>query len=54
MKRIPRSKYQIWDNGKLVPAFVHKPRDSRAILLGATNAQERKLGIKYYIPAASL
>lgn len=43
------SKYQIWDKGKLVPAFCRKPKDSRAIPL-VPDAQERKLGIRYYIP----
>jgi len=50
MKKI-RSKYQIWDGGKLVPAFTRKPKNPLAIPLGATDATERKLGIKYYIPS---
>ncbi len=50
MKKI-RSKYQIWDGGKLVPAFTRKPPNPNAILLGVRNAQERELGIKYYIPS---
>lgn len=53
MKKI-KSKYQIWDCNRLVPAFTRKPKDPRAIELTVTNAEERKLGIKYYIPASAL
>ena len=49
-----KTKYQIYDQNRLVPAFCRKPKDPRAELLGATDATERKLGIKYYIPADKL
>jgi hypothetical protein len=49
-----RTKYQIWDKGILVPAFVRKPKDPRAIRLNARNAEEQRLGIRYYIPAAKI
>ena len=46
-----QNKYQIWDKGVLVPAYQRKPKDPKAIPLVVTNAQERRLGIKYYTPA---
>ncbi len=46
-----RSKYRIWDDNVLVAAFCRRPKDPRAIKLTVRNAQERALGIKYYIPA---
>ncbi len=51
---ITKTKYQIWDAGKLVPAFTRKPKNPRAEKLGARNLQERELGIKYYIPASMM
>ena len=49
-----KTKYQIWDKNRLVPAFCRKPKDPRAELLGARDAAEQKLRIKYYIPADKL
>lgn len=49
-----KTKYQIYDNGRLVPAFTRKPKDARAIKLETRDATERKLGIKYFIPASEL
>ena len=46
-----KAKYYIWVEGRLVPAYRRKPRDPRAEGLPVTNAPERKLGIRYYIPA---
>lgn len=43
------AQYYIWDNGKRCPAF--KRQVAGSIPLQASTAQERKLGIKYYIPA---
>ena len=50
----PKSKYRIWDKGILVPAYTRKPKDPRAIALGARTLEERQIGLKYYIPADAL
>ena len=49
-----KAKYQIYDQGKLVPAFTRKVKDPRAVAIGATTAEERRIGLKYYIPADKL
>lgn len=53
MKKI-RSKYQIWNDGKLVPAFCRKPKDpeicSKIIEIQNPTINEKELGIKYYLP----
>lgn len=49
MKTI-NTKYKIWNNGKLVPAYTRKPKNPAAIRLTCTTAEERKLGIRWYIP----
>lgn len=49
-----KTKYKIWDKGQLVPAYTRLPKDPRAEKLSSTTAQERKLGIKYYIPAEAI
>jgi hypothetical protein len=48
------SKYQIWDNNKLVPAFIRKPKDVRAERLTVRTIDETRKGIKYYIPASKI
>jgi len=50
----PRSKRRIWDKGVLVPAFTRKPKDPRARELSPRTIDEKKRGIKYYIPASAL
>jgi len=41
------SKYAIWNKGHLHNAYVQKPPKTKVILLEATNAEERKIGLKY-------
>lgn len=48
------TKYKIWDNGVLVPAFTRKPKDKRAVELYPRTPQEVDKGIRYYIPANKL
>lgn len=50
MQTTIRSKYGIWDNGILVPAFKRRIQDKRCVPLTVTNAQEREIGLKYYMP----
>ncbi len=43
--------YKIWDDGKLVRAFVRKPKNPNARLLEPRTIQEAALGLKYYLPS---
>jgi hypothetical protein len=53
MRNTARSKYRIWDCGVLVPAYCRKPKNPHAKKLGARTVDEMKLGIRWYIPAAT-
>lgn len=50
----PKTKYQIFDGGIAVPAWTRNPNDPRAEELTARNAEEKKLGVKWYIPASKI
>ncbi len=49
-----KSKYQIWDDGILCPAWTRKPKNPMARPLGVRTIEEAKLGIRYYIPKQRL
>jgi hypothetical protein len=46
------SKYKIYDNGSLVPAWTRKPKNMDGVIeLTTRNAEERKLKLRWYLPA---
>ena len=48
-----RSKYQIWDTGRLVPAWTRKPKIDGVVKLTVRDLTEQRLGIRWYLPAAT-
>jgi len=42
-----KSKYQIWNKGKLYNVYKSRPAKTPVEKLSATTAEERKIGIKY-------
>lgn len=44
------SKYRIWHKGKLVPAYKQKPKNTKAKPLTVRSAEERKIGLNWYLP----
>jgi hypothetical protein len=50
-----RSKYQIWDTGRLVPAWTRKPKKIDGVVnLTVRDLTEQRLGIRWYLPAKTL
>jgi len=46
------SKYKIYDNGSLVPAWTRKPKNAAGVVeLTTRNAEERKLKLRWYLPS---
>ena len=48
------SKHKIWDAGRLVPAWNRKPKLEGVIELAVRDATEQRLGLRWYLPAATL
>jgi hypothetical protein len=48
-----RSKYRIWDAGRLVPAWTRKPKIDGVVKLTVRDLTEQRLGIRWYLPAAT-
>jgi hypothetical protein len=43
-----KTKYQVWNNGKLVAAYKRKPKNTKVIdIRNARTIDEKKKGIKY-------
>lgn len=50
----PKTRYRIYDCGRLVPAYMRRPKNKNAELLSPRTIDEVKKGIKYYIPAEKM